>query len=99
MNANATLYQDGTIEIWARQDSNLRSKSYELPALTTELRALVAISHQLLTTPLKANGCPLPRAGDGIRTRGYQLGRLTPYHLATPACGRNFTTENRGLFF
>ncbi len=25
------------------------------------------------------------RAGDGIRTRGYQLGRLMPYHLATPA--------------
>jgi hypothetical protein len=26
------------------------------------------------------------RAGDGIRTREYQLGRLMPYHLATPAC-------------
>jgi len=26
------------------------------------------------------------------RTRGYQLGRLMPYHLATPACGRYFTT-------
>src|SRR5512137_2028403 len=26
-------------------------------------------------------------AGDGIRTRGYQLGRLMPYHLATPARG------------
>ena len=26
-----------------------------------------------------------PRAGDGIRTREYQLGRLMPYHLATPA--------------
>ena len=25
------------------------------------------------------------RAGDGIRTHEYQLGRLTPYHLATPA--------------
>ena len=25
-------------------------------------------------------------AGDGIRTRGYQLGKLGPYHLATPAC-------------
>jgi len=25
------------------------------------------------------------RAGDGIRTREYQLGRLMPYHLATPA--------------
>ncbi len=24
-------------------------------------------------------------AGDGIRTREYQLGRLMPYHLATPA--------------
>jgi hypothetical protein len=24
-------------------------------------------------------------AGDGIRTRGCQLGRLMPYHLATPA--------------
>jgi hypothetical protein len=28
------------------------------------------------------------RAGDGIRTREYQLGRLMPYHLATPACLR-----------
>ena len=26
------------------------------------------------------------RAGDGIRTRVCQLGRLMPYHLATPAC-------------
>ena len=26
------------------------------------------------------------RAGDGIRTREYQLGGLMPYHLATPAC-------------
>lgn len=34
------------------------------------------------------------RAGDGIRTRGYQLGRLMPYHLATPACERHFTTRN-----
>ena len=25
------------------------------------------------------------RAGDGIRTRGCQLGKLMPYHLATPA--------------
>ncbi len=25
------------------------------------------------------------RAGDGIRTREYQLGGLMPYHLATPA--------------
>jgi hypothetical protein len=24
-------------------------------------------------------------AGDGIRTHEYQLGRLMPYHLATPA--------------
>ena len=24
-------------------------------------------------------------AGDGIRTRAYQLGKLGPYHLATPA--------------
>ena len=24
-------------------------------------------------------------AGDGTRTRGYQLGKLGPYHLATPA--------------
>ena len=27
----------------------------------------------------------MERAGGGIRTRAYQLGRLTPYHLATPA--------------
>ena len=25
------------------------------------------------------------RAGDGIRTRECQLGKLMPYHLATPA--------------
>ena len=25
------------------------------------------------------------RAGDGTRTHEYQLGRLMPYHLATPA--------------
>src|ERR1043165_5446849 len=39
------------------------------------------------------------RAGDGIRTRGYQLGRLMPYHLATPACGRYFTTGKQEKFF
>ena len=27
------------------------------------------------------------RAGDRIRTGEYQLGRLMPYHLATPAIG------------
>src|SRR4030042_578221 len=31
-------------------------------------------------------GAAICRAGDGIRTREYQLGRLMPYHLATPAC-------------
>src|SRR3990172_501959 len=30
-------------------------------------------------------GAAICRAGDGIRTREYQLGRLMPYHLATPA--------------
>ena len=38
------------------------------------------------------------RAGDGIRTREYQLGRLMPYHLATPACRKlyhNSKTANR----
>ena len=30
-------------------------------------------------------------AGDGIRTRECQLGRLMPYHLATPARGLNYT--------
>ncbi len=33
----------------------------------------------------KAPLCRRGRAGDGIRTREYQLGRLMPYHLATPA--------------
>ena len=27
----------------------------------------------------------LPGAGDGIRTRECELGKLVPYHLATPA--------------
>src|SRR3990172_1417334 len=30
-------------------------------------------------------GAAICRAGDGIRTREYQLGRLMPYRLATPA--------------
>jgi hypothetical protein len=82
--------------IWARQDSNLRPTGYEPAALTTELRAL----HPILTVPpslekaapaenssrsfhfitIGVNG-----AGDGTRTRECQLGRLMPYHLATPA--------------
>ncbi len=37
------------------------------------------------------------RAGDGIRTHEYQLGRLMPYHLATPACEQNFTTIERTI--
>ena len=28
----------------------------------------------------------VPGAGNGIRTREYQLGKLGPYHLAMPAC-------------
>src|SRR5580765_2441066 len=31
--------QEATVELWARQGSNLRPKDYESPALTTELRA------------------------------------------------------------
>ena len=31
------------------------------------------------------------QAGDGIRTRECQLGRLMPYHLATPAMPYYFT--------
>ena len=27
----------------------------------------------------------MKRAGDGIRTHGYHLGKVVPYHLATPA--------------
>ena len=34
---------------------------------------------------VRTGSAPARRAGDGIRTREYQLGRLTPYHLATPA--------------
>ena len=34
----------------------------------------------LLETALLFHG-----AGDGTRTRGYELGKLGPYHLATPA--------------
>src|SRR5512143_950135 len=34
-------------------------------------------------------------AGDGIRTREYQLGRLTPYHLATPAGNSQFYPTKR----
>ena len=36
------------------------------------------------------------RAGDGIRTREYQLGRLMPYHLATPAGQSGCADSNRG---
>ena len=62
--------------IWARQDLNLRPGGYEPLALTTELRA---------RWPSTDLSCRDKRAGDGIRTREYQLGRLMPYHLATPA--------------
>ncbi|GEM_PF-5311844 len=36
------------------------------------------------------------RAGDGIRTHEYQLGRLMPYHLATPARDMDFTCRREG---
>ena len=36
------------------------------------------------------------RAGGGIRTREYQLGRLMPYHLATPAGQSGCADSNRG---
>ena len=35
--------------------------------------------------PQGCRACNSNGAGDGIRTRGYQLGKLGPYHLATPA--------------
>ena len=33
------LHEEGFKEWWARQDSNLRPRDYESPALTAELRA------------------------------------------------------------
>ena len=38
---------------------------------------------EIKTAPFGAVG--FVGAGDGIRTREYQLGKLGPYHLATPA--------------
>ena len=37
----------------------------------------------------------VPGAGNGIRTREYQLGKLGPYHLATPACAHDASTPRR----
>ena len=37
------------------------------------------------------------RAGDRIRTDEYQLGRLTPYHLATPACAMILPWSAQGV--
>ena len=75
---------------WARQDSNLRPSDYESPALTAAPRALLNISSASVFSVtqhghLKRDTEALVRAGDGIRTHEYQLGRLMPYHLATPA--------------
>ena len=40
---------------------------------------------QTKKTPI-AGSLTIAGAGDGIRTRGCQHGKLGPYHLATPAC-------------
>ena len=86
---------------WARLDSNQRPRNYEFPALTTAPRAPVSSekSNQWSVTSnwllLTDNWSLNQRAGDGIRTHEYQLGRLMPYHLATPACERHFTTIKR----
>jgi hypothetical protein len=64
---------------WARQDSNLRPNGYEPSALPLSYGPLLKC--QVLQCQVRLN----TRAGDGIRTREYQLGRLMPYHLATPA--------------
>ncbi len=84
--------------LWAQQDSNLRPSDYESPALTTAPWAPLSVSSDQssviqFTVSLATDDWSLnQRAGDGIRTREYQLGRLMPYHLATPACARDFTT-------
>lgn len=45
--------------------------------------------------PVHSDGAvALSGAGDGTRTRGYQLGKLGPYHLATPALSEHYTATS-----
>ena len=63
--------------IWARSDSNQRPNGYEPSALPLSYGPM--LKHRVFFNTFTT------RAGDGIRTREYQLGGLMPYHLATPA--------------
>ena len=45
--------------------------------------------------PVHSDGAvALSGAGDGTRTRGYQLGKLGPYHLATPASATHYNLSS-----
>ena len=76
--------------LWTRQDSNLRPSDYESPALTAAPRTrykhfkCFSVQCHIDTSNVTLKHLRW-RAGDGIRTHEYQLGRLMPYHLATPA--------------
>ena len=43
--------------------------------------------------PAGRRGREVHGAGDGTRTREYKLGKLGPYHLATPACVKRIITH------
>ena len=44
-----------------------------------------AVSAEQKSDPLNGDRFTSSGAGDGTRTREYELGKLGPYHLATPA--------------
>ena len=53
--------------------------------------------------PAGRQGREVHGAGDGTRTREYKLGKLGPYHLATPACVKGiiahlFPFEKKHIF-
>ena len=66
--------------------------------------ALETISaSQKTNDPAGRQGREVHGAGDGTRTREYKLGKLGPYHLATPACVKRiiahlFPFEKKHIF-
>lgn len=48
---------------------------------------------QKTNDPAGRQGREVHGAGDGTRTREYKLGKLGPYHLATPACVKRIITH------
>ena len=95
------------LRLWARRNSpDAVSESEGRPPDSRQaavFRSRNNIRVQKTNDPAGRRGREVHGAGDGTRTREYKLGKLGPYHLATPACVKRiiahlFPFEKKHIF-